>query len=381
MYQRLLNAGRQLGSLSLGLLLGGCADAAQNERAGWSASAIVNGYRSEASDDSVVQLTAKPPNSTPAACSGVLIAPNIVLTAVHCVAQYNDGTFSCNADGTIDASNPGDGSLGELAPPAQIVVRSGVFPTATVDAVAVKVFGTGTNQICRNDLALLVLDRDLPLPVAALRLTRGVEIGEAVRVVGYGATESSGSTGRFARDHLRILDRGDDAGGSVTGNAAPRTLVVGEGPCHGDSGGPVFSEQTGAVVGVYSLAVASSCTAISARNVYTRVAPFAALVDAAFEFAGATPIAEASPSENAGDGGAAAAGQNAGGSGSSAAASAGTNSSPAGGSGGARRPGGSGSNQDTSCACRSAAAQSAPEASLLPLFSLFLLLVRRRTAA
>jgi hypothetical protein len=378
-HQRLLKKSSRVGLIASALWLAACGGPAYEESLTVERAPVVYGQRSTSADDTVVSITTKPPGSTPTACSGVLVAPNVVLTAIHCVAQFTGGTFGCNSDGTISPSKPGDGALGELASPDQVVIRVGVNPTSTeIDALGMKVFGTGTNQICRNDFAIVVLDRDLALPLSSLRLARGVELGEAMRVVGYGATEMSGTSGRFERDRLHVTDRGQDAGGATGSNAAPRTLVVGEGPCHGDSGGPIFSDETGAVVGVYSLADGPSCTALGVRNTYTRLAPFADLIQSAFEFAGHTPILE--PGDDAA-GNAGAGGASSDASGGSSDADSGLGGSVTTASGGSHtlRPGGSGSSQD-GCACRVGGLATHPSISLSPLLALLALLARRRRA-
>jgi MYXO-CTERM domain-containing protein len=374
--QRLLSARPYLAATLGALALFGCGSAEQFdlERA-----PIVNGERSVATDDDVVQLTSHAVGATPQACSGTLVAPNIVLTALHCVANFSGGDFSCNSDGTLQTSNAGGGMLGELVDPAQIDIRVGVFPATAVDAHAVKLFGTGTNQICRNDLALVVLDRDLDLPLSALRLQRGVELGEKTRVVGYGASENAATEGRFARAGMRIIDRGVDAGGSNTNIAAPRTVVVGQGPCHGDSGGPLFSEETGALIGVYSLVSGASCTAVGVRNVYTRLEPFADLVQSAFDFAAQTPIMEPG-ADDAGVGGQAAGGDSASG-GNAPVSGGGTSLVGASSAGAGARPGGSGSSQDGSCACRAGLSQPRRPLTLGALALIAVLFGRRRRRA
>ncbi|MES1179546.1 MAG: S1 family peptidase [Myxococcales bacterium] len=329
----------------------GSPEALDSERA-----PIVNGVRSVAADDDVVELTSRPSTGTPQACSATLVAPNVVLTALHCVAVYSGGDFSCNSDGTLQNNNTGGGMLGALVEPGQVEIRVGIYPNKDPDAYGVKLFGTGTNQICRNDLALVVLDRDLTQPLAAMRLSRGVTLGESTRIVGYGASESSSTVGRMERSGLRIIDRGIDAGGSSTGTAAPRTVVVGQGACHGDSGGPLLSTETGAVVGVYSLVAGASCTAVGVRNVYTRLEPFADLVQSAFDFAAQTPILEPG-SDDAGVGGGQSAGGDSASGGDAPVSGGGPSGAGASSAGASSRLGGSGSTQDGSCACRAAASR------------------------
>ncbi len=252
---------------------------------------IIDGNPSDASEDRAVYIEARGAGS-PTSCTGTLIAPNLVVTALHCVTFYREGFFSCNSDGSITSSNPGDGMIGQTVPPANVAVHVGPALTDEPAAFGARVLGTGSNQICRNDLAFVVLDRSLEAPLASLRLSAGVEWGDLVRVLGYGQREISAPVERYARAGVRVVDVGPLTDGGEVRTAAPRTFVLGEGPCHGDSGGPAFDETTGALVGVYSVTAGSSCSGVGIRNVYTSLAPFSELVLDAFVEAGAEPLLE-----------------------------------------------------------------------------------------
>jgi hypothetical protein len=267
---------------------------------GQGSQAIVNGEASDSADDVALYVLTRVPGGG-VSCTGTLIAPNLVATALHCLTGVEVGQFSCNPDGTVIAGSPGDGHVGALVDPSKVEVYFGAQPTTEPAAVGRRLLGTGSSQICRNDLAFVVLDRDLPGPIAAVRLSDPVRIGETVRVIGYGQTETSGSRGRFRRFARRIVDVGPDSESEPVRTAAPRTFVISEGPCHGDSGGPALSEETGALLGVYSLAAGPSCTGVAVRNVYTRFSSFESLTMAAFAEAGAEPVLENQPSVDSSD--------------------------------------------------------------------------------
>lgn len=257
--------------------------------------AVVHGEASDSADDGVVYVLSHEGNSG-SACTGSLIAPNLVITALHCITYSNAGEFTCNEDGTLEASAGNDGRIGQLLPAGNVDIFSGSPRSSEPVATSVRLFGTGTLQICRNDLGLVMLDRDLDLPLLPIRLDAPVERGEFVRVVGYGQTETSGSSGRFQRAGRRVVDVGPDSDDQAQqSTAAPRTFVTNEGPCHGDSGGPAISEETGAVLGVYSLAAGlslASCMTAGVRNVFTRANAFSTVVMDAFTAAGHEPLLE-----------------------------------------------------------------------------------------
>jgi len=287
-----------LTALSLSSLVG-CADAGA-ERVVTEREPIVNGAISTAVDDAVVSLSA-----LGAGCTGTLIAPNVVLTALHCVADYDPGfRFNCQPDGTLP---PGSsvGQVGATVDPSSVSVRVGVEVGG--DVVHGKaIFGTGSTDACHDDLAVVVLERAPDIgdaPLVSVRFARATRKGEPARIVGYGDVEQTATDrGRQVRTNLSVRGVGRlDEGGSGDVGVLPRTLQIGEGPCHGDSGGPVFSQETGAQIGVYSLLNANTCTGVDVRNTYTLIAPFESLIRTALESAGVEPSVE--PGEPTGSGG------------------------------------------------------------------------------
>jgi hypothetical protein len=252
---------------------------------------IVNGEASDPTEDYVMRLEAKAVGSDGETCTSTLVAPNVVFTALHCVSYFGAGTFSCAPDGTLSPTAPGDGEIGALAPPETVRVFAGSDTNIEPDAYGIKIFGTGASNICRNDFAIVILDRNLDLPVASIRMVRPIARGELMTVIGYGLTETDRSDGRRRRTGVPVIDVGPLVLSGPT-TAAPRTFVTSQGPCFGDSGGPAFSEETGALSGVYSLAGGQICTARNVRNVYTRFSPFTKMIEQAFAEAGAEPVLE-----------------------------------------------------------------------------------------
>ena len=329
-----------LATLGLGSLVG-CADPGA-ESLGTQHEPIVNGALSTAADDAVVSVSA-----LGAGCTGTLIAPNVMLTALHCVADYDPGfRFNCQPDGTLP---PGTtvGQVGATVDPHSVTIHVGVEVGS--DVVHGKaIYGTGSTDACHDDLAVVVLERAPDIggaPLVSLRFARPTRKGEAARVVGYGDVEQTATDrGRQVRTNLSVRGVGRlDASSSGDTGVLPRTLQIGEGPCHGDSGGPVFSEATGAQIGVYSLLNANTCTGADVRNTYTLIAPFESLIRTALESEGIEPLVE--PGEVTASGGQAGASSipaGAGGSGSTGGpqGEAGTEVDPGDGSGSFRRSSG-----------------------------------------
>jgi MYXO-CTERM domain-containing protein len=260
--------------------------------------AIVYGEPSGEEDDEVVQITTRISETFVGQCSATLIAPDVLLTALHCVAYQPNptGSFTCRADGTLMPNEPNAGTLGLPVAGENVKVHFGSTFDPEPDALGLKVFGSGATQVCRGDFAVVVLDREIGTEFAPVRFGRTVERGEALLAIGYGQTETPGSSGRHRRE-VSVLDRGDVGCVEGTGIAPPDAFVVSQGPCHGDSGGPALSPETGAIAGVYSLSLGSSCTALGGRNTYALVSPYEDLIREAFEFAGREPMLEPSTGE------------------------------------------------------------------------------------
>lgn len=254
---------------------------------------IVNGTVSGSDDDAVVWVSTTLDVSIQR-CSGTLVAPNLVLTALHCVSNYPDSlAFTCDSNGNLVAG-PG-GQLGTQASPSKIIIQGGTFLDAGAIVAIAKgkqIFAGPTTTICLNDIAFVLLDRELSLPIRPIRLYTGTEPGEVMRVVGYGLDENYSVWTRHYRDGAVVDKVGSSQYRPVGDDVPPNSFTsIGNELCIGDSGGPAISDR-GAVAGVFSKVV-GSCTAPSAVDTFTQVAPFATnLVLPAFQAAGYEPWLE-----------------------------------------------------------------------------------------
>ena len=73
----------------------------QGENIGTSADPIIKGKDSTSDQDAVVLIVKLDFKSGIGACTGTLIAPNLVLTARHCVSNVASAPFGCKEDGTL----------------------------------------------------------------------------------------------------------------------------------------------------------------------------------------------------------------------------------------------------------------------------------------
>jgi hypothetical protein len=250
---------------------------------------IIKGKVSPAAQNAVVMIGI----GDEGLCSGTLVAPNLVLTARHCVSQTDEG-ISCAPDGHALSG----GRVGADHAAEDLVIYTGRRKSALhASARGAMILHDQATNLCNHDLAFVVLDREVSgMPIAPLRLTNTTRAGELVTAVGWGLNAHGAlPASRMQRQDVEILDVGPSP------TTPSNHFVVGESICSGDSGGPALSSR-GAVIGVVSHGgngtshpnnAAGGCLGSSARNVYTRVSKFGALVREAFAEAHATITREA----------------------------------------------------------------------------------------
>jgi len=212
-------------------------------------------------------------------CSGALVAPNLVLTARHCVSRAVTATPSCDARGR---SHNGD-HLAEDVDPAAISIYTGAHVRPDVDvpvARAVRTLHPTGQVLCDADVAFLVLDRPIAnANVLSMRLHGPVEAGDVVVPVGFGGGPSNVVGLKVARPKSTVLATGPSANAATGAVLGPREFEVDRATCRGDSGGPAIDVMTGEIVGIVSRG--GSCSA-TGNHVYTRVDAYKRLAQAAF---------------------------------------------------------------------------------------------------
>jgi len=190
-------------------------------------------------------------------CTATLIAPDVAITAAHCLAEappFGDFGFTLDTDA-------GDG-FGDVVPVAVYHIHPGFDPgvNAYLDLAV------------RNDVGVMLLAHPIEGVVPEIveqaddRLT--VEAGDQLAMCGFGLTLWHTATLPIKRDAQLIVARAE-ANEFSTAAADPQ-------PCNGDSGGPLFVDgpKGRRIVGLVSRAVGASVMCDTGA-IITRLKPYA----------------------------------------------------------------------------------------------------------
>ncbi len=194
-------------------------------------------------------------------CTATLIAPDVAVTAAHCLADQGFGDFSFTLDADL-SDGPDD-----LVP----VLVYHQHPDFQVDGDELAEIGK------RNDVGVIILaepfdgvaveqlDTGEQLASAPAALSSGMELA----LCGYGRAQwSEAGTSGVKRDAVVFVGGINEWELQTTGEDPQ--------PCRGDSGGPVFARSGDGrrIAGLVSRATGST-SMCNTGAIFTRVAPYA----------------------------------------------------------------------------------------------------------
>lgn len=250
----------ELGGAVVGAMLAfGCGSGApvSGEASGTAAEPIAGGTL-DTSDDAVFEEYTNWSNEV-SACTANLIAPNVLLTARHCIARSNSENVVC-----------GESLFGDPVDGGSTIVTGDAEPgqnSTFYRGMDVRVPSNG-NDMCGYDVALIILQNPISSVTPLVpRIDVPVQTGEAYVAVGYGENaDGNQNPGRMMLGDLSVRCLSDEC--QQTYGVASTEFLGQAGICSGDSGGPAL-DDAGKIIGIVSRG-SDPC----ATPIYSEVAPW-----------------------------------------------------------------------------------------------------------
>jgi hypothetical protein len=230
--------------LGVSVALFGCGAAVPTDGESEPERALIAGGALDMAHSEVFQVFVHWGSGQVSACTATLIAPNLFLTARHCISPSGNGNVICGRAG-----------LGSPVNGASAVFTNDPIPnqgSLLYRGADVRVPAEGSDT-CGYDVALVILASNVSSVVATPaipRIDRVAESGEPYTAIGYGVNaEGESNEGRMSRTDLEVRCTAGACGREY--QVVPNEFLGETGVCSGDSGGPAL-DADGKVMGVVS---------------------------------------------------------------------------------------------------------------------------------
>lgn len=236
-----------LATLAFATLAGGCSSSSPSpEPIATNAAPVQGGATDTAHPFAVGVCMGSGPGQCQGICSGALIAPNLVMTARHCVSQSPQ---------QINCATSNFGSQYNQTS-FWITTYYKMFQGTQGWHRSKQVLVTPGTKVCGNDMALIILQDNVSAgeatpvtPVVQYSMTDHTRYSTSVTAIGFGITApglNDSGTRRILQDvNLacipgdKIIDCGNLTGSQLTVNE----FVSGDSTCSGDSGSSAYEQK------------------------------------------------------------------------------------------------------------------------------------------
>lgn len=206
----------------------------------------------------IVSLSTRGANGS-SFCGGTLVAPNVVITAAHCVFT-NAASITARVKGTGTKKAQG----GEALQVAQAIQHPN--------------YNSGTQD---NDIAILILATNsavTPLPIDQGAQALNAFDGQQVKAIGWGTTSQGGNAARNLKEvDVPVVSQDVCNGRTAYRNSITKRMICaglaagGADSCQGDSGGPLVKNINGVQTLVGVVSWGEGCAQPGKYGVYARI--------------------------------------------------------------------------------------------------------------